>query len=544
MPVDKTEGGKMSGTGNGERRFSAGDGGFSTTPRQAFFGFAVLSPLVVALLGLLLPIMWWALVPLCLAIAVGMHDAFQRSHAILRQYPILGHGRYLAEAIRPEIQQYFVESDTNGAPFSREVREIVYQRAKGQRDKLPFGTQLDVYEPGYEFIGHSMYPKTLVDADSRVTIGGPTCTQPYSASLLNVSAMSFGALSSAAITALSTGARRGGFAHNTGEGGVSRYHLAGGADLIWQIGTGYFGCRNDRGRFDPDMFAEQAEHPSIKAIEIKLSQGAKPGHGGILPGAKVTEEIAKTRRVPVGKDVNSPPAHTAFDSAHGLLEFVDELRTLSEGKPVGFKLCVGQPDEFRAVVDAMVESGIRPDFITVDGAEGGTGAAPPELSDSMGMPLREGLSFVHQTLVSAGERDGIRIIAAGKVATGFDVARCLSLGADLCYSARAMMLALGCIQARKCHTNHCPVGIATQDQGRAQALVVGDKATRVHQFHRETIANFIELLGAAGCSHPSELELAHISRRIDQQTIVSYEEIFGQVEDVPVASPVRLARSA
>ncbi len=502
--------------------------------RHTFFGFSMVAPAVVAAAGIVWTPALLALVVVLPIVVVGLYDAFQPSHAILRAYPVLGHGRYLAERIRPEIQQYFVESNTNGAPFSRATRETVYQRAKGERDKLPFGTQLDVYEPGYEYLAHSMYPKPApVNAD-RVVIGGPSCTQPYSASLLNVSAMSFGSLSGQAVRALSKGAAAGGFAMNTGEGGVSPHHLSGGADLIWQIGTGYFGCRTATGEFDPDMFASQAAHPSIKAIEIKLSQGAKPGHGGILPGAKVTPEVAAIRRVPVGETVISPASHRTFDSAEGLMWFVAKLRELSGGKPIGFKLCVGRPSDVAALAEAMERTGVRPDFITVDGAEGGTGAAPPELSDSVGMPMREGLTLVHDTLLAWGMRDDVRVIAAGKIATGFDMVRALSLGADLCNSARAMMLALGCIQARRCHTNECPVGVATQDPARSVALVVDDKARRVQQFHHETIVNFLELVGAAGCGHPSELDRGHVHRRLDRLRVASYAEIYpGTPVDFP-----------
>ena len=504
------------------------------TARRMFFVFALVGPLATIGAGLIWPTLLWLLVPLCLLIVLGLRDTFQSGHAILRTYPILGHGRYLAELIRPEIQQYFVESDTNGTPFSRETRTIVYQRAKGQRDKLPFGTQLDVYQPGHEFLSHSMYPKPAPTDEVRVTIGGTECTQPYSASLLNISAMSFGALSAAAVTALSRGAAAGGFAMNTGEGGISPYHLEGGADLIWQIGTAYFGCRTTAGAFDPTMFTDQVANPAIKAVEIKLSQGAKPGHGGILPGAKVTPEIAAIRGVEVGRTVISPPSHSAFHQSAELLDFVRLLRNLSHGKPVGFKLCVGRRSEIEAIISAMAETGIRPDFITIDGSEGGTGAAPPELSDSVGMPLREGLSLVDDLLVEMDQRQHIRLFAAGKVATGFDMVRCLALGADLCYSARAMMMALGCIQARRCHSNECPVGVATQDPRRTVALVVGNKAKRVERFQRETIAHFLELVGAAGCDHPSELSRHHINRRIDQTRVASYDEIY---PSTPVALP-------
>lgn len=496
-------------------------------PRQVFLVFAALCPSSLFGVGLVFPAAWWLLIPVVPLTAIGLHDCFQSKHAILRSYPLLGHGRFLAERIRPEIQQYFVETNNNGMPFSRETREIVYSRSKGQQDKLPFGTQVDVYEAGHEFLAHSLYPKTNSSQDVRVRIGGSSCSRPYNASLLNISAMSFGALSEAAILALSRGAAKGGFAHNTGEGGVSPHHLAGGADLIWQIGTGYFGCRTPDGRFDPDMFRTQASNPAVKMIEIKLSQGAKPAHGGILPASKLTDEIASIRKVELGHDVISPPSHSVFDSPDGLLLFVAKLRDLSDGKPVGFKLCIGDRSEVLDLVAAMSAIRIFPDFIVVDGAEGGTGAAPPELSDSVGLPLREGLDLMHKALTEAGVRSEISVIAAGKVATGFDMARCFALGADLCYSARAMMLSLGCIQARRCHTNECPVGVATQDKSRSKALVVSDKAKRVEHFHRETVRNFLELVGAAGCDHPSQLSLQHIHRRIDQATVATYEEIYG-----------------
>lgn len=511
------------------------------SPRQVFLVLAGSTPVILLGAGLLWPPLWWLLPPAVALIAIGLHDCFQTSHAILRTYPLLGHGRFLAERIRPEIQQYFVESETNGKPFSRETRATVYSRAKGQEDKLPFGTQLDVYADGHEFLTHSLFPEAVPITEPRVLVGSAACLQPYAASLLNISAMSYGALSDAAVTALSRGAAAGGFAHNTGEGGVSPYHLAGGADLIWQIGTGYFGCRTLDGRFDPDRFSTQAAAPTVKMIEIKLSQGAKPAHGGILPAAKLTVEIAGIRGVEVGQDVISPSSHSAFHSPEGLLGFIAQLRELSGGKPVGFKLCVGDRSEVADLVAAMVSTGIVPDFITVDGAEGGTGAAPPELSDYVGMPLREGLDVVNRALIDAGVRDDIRLIAAGKIATGFDMARCFALGADLCYSARAMMLSLGCIQARRCHTNECPVGVATQDPARSKALVVPDKAKRVEYFHRATVENFLELVGAAGCQNPSELALRHIYRRIDQATVASYERIY---HPLPASPPIRRGSDA
>ena len=504
------------------------------TVRRWFLIFAVVAPTVLGALAYRWHIVAWVLAPVLAIVAIGTIDSIQTRHSILRLYPVVGHLRFLAERIRPEVQQYFIETNTNGTPFSRETREIVYQRSKGQRDNLPFGTQLDVYQPGHEFLHHSITPRKPREVDPRVVIGGPDCTQPYSSSHLNVSGMSFGALSEAAIRALNRGAAIGGFAHNTGEGGVSPYHLFG-ADLIWQIGTGYFGCRTPGGEFDRAMFADAAAEPAIKAIEIKISQGAKPGHGGILPKTKLTPEIAEIRGVPLGVDVISPPAHSAFESPEELVDFIADMRSLAEGKPVGIKFCLGQVGELDRLITVMSDSGITPDFITIDGAEGGTGAAPPELVDHVGMPLRDALSITHQHLQASGLRPHIRLIAAGKIATGLDMVRALALGADLCYSARAMMLSLGCIQARRCHTNDCPVGIATQDPARSRALVVGDKAQRVARFHTETIANFLELVAVTGCDHPRELGLAHLSRRSPDGTVSSYEEIYTLLDLAPPA---------
>jgi glutamate synthase domain-containing protein 2 len=342
--------------------------------------------------------------------------------------------------------------------------------------------------------------------------------------------MSFGSLSRNAVLALSQGARMGGFAHNTGEGGVSPYHVEGGADLIWQIGTGYFGCRDELGGFSPERFAERSSHPQVKMIEVKLSQGAKPGHGGILPAAKVTPEIASIRGVPLGRDVLSPPGHSAFSTPIGMFEFVSRLRELSGGKPVGFKLCVGKRREFIAMCKAMVETDLLPDFITVDGGEGGTGAAPFEFTNHVGSPLVEGLIFVHNALVGYGLRDRIRVLCSGKIVSGFDLIKRLSLGADAGYSARGMMLALGCIQALRCNSNHCPVGVATQDPGLTAGLVVGDKNARVAAFHRETLESTAELLGAMGLRSSSELRPWHILRRTGPDAIHHYGEIHRYLE--------------
>ena len=449
-------------------------------------------------------------------IGVGLLDVQQKHHAILRNYPIIGHFRFLLEFIRPEIRQYFIESDAEAVPFSRAQRSLVYARAKGASDKRPFGTLLDVRAPGYEWINHSVAPSQIDGHDFRVRVGGYDGTQPYDISLFNVSAMSFGALSANAIMSLNLGAKMGGFAHDTGEGSISRHHRAHGGDLIWEIGSGYFGCRTEDGHFSDEKFVINATDPQVKMIEIKLSQGAKPGHGGVLPGPKVTEEIAEARGVKVGEDCVSPAAHSSFSTPLELMAFIRKLRQLSGGKPVGFKLCIGHPWEWFAMVKAMIETGTSPDFIVVDGAEGGTGAAPLEFSDHMGMPMLEGLRLVHNTLVGVGLRDRIRLGASGKIISGFDVARTLALGADWCNSARGFMFALGCIQAQTCHSGNCPTGVTTQDPQRQIALVVPSKAERVKSFHHLTLESLQELMQSAGIHSPSELKLHHIERRISE----------------------------
>jgi glutamate synthase domain-containing protein 2 len=458
-----------------------------------------------------------ALVGLFLA-GLGLRDTTQRRHSVLRNYPVIGHLRFLLEFIRPEMRQYFIESDNEATPFSRQQRSLVYQRAKGDPDKRPFGTQLDVQAQGYEWINHSMAPTRLASHDFRVTVGdgGSSCTQPYAASVFNISAMSFGALSADAILALNGGARKGGFAHDTGEGSISEHHRVHGGDLIWEIGSGYFGCRDDAGRFDEARFAQAALEPQVKMIELKLSQGAKPGHGGMLPGPKVTPEIARARGVPVGVDCVSPARHSAFDTPVELLRFIERLRRLSGGKPVGFKLCIGHPWEWFAICKAMLETGLVPDFIVVDGAEGGAGAAPLEFTDHVGAPLQEGLLLVHNTLVGLNLRSRVKIGAAGKVVSAFDIARCMALGADWCNSARGFMFALGCIQAQACHTGSCPTGVTTQDERRQRALVVPDKTERVWRFHQNTLEALKELVQAAGLSHPGEINATHIVRRVAQ----------------------------
>ena len=455
----------------------------------------------------------WALLFAFLSV-VGMHDLQQTHHAILRNYPIIGHIRFMLETIRPELRQYFLESETEAAPFSRAQRSLVYARAKGQSDKRPFGTQLDVKTVGYEWLTHSVTPTDIEGHDFRVQIGGAHCQHPYNISLFNVSAMSFGALSANAIMALNQGASMGGFAHDTGEGSISRYHRVHGGDLIWEIGSGYFGCRDESGFFSAEKFQENAASPQVKMIEIKLSQGAKPGHGGVLLGPKVTPEIAEARGVAVGEDCVSPNSHSSFSTPVELLQFVQKLRELSNGKPVGFKLCIGHPWEWFGIAKAMQETGILPDFIVVDGSEGGTGAAPLEFSDHMGMPLQEGLRLVHNTLLGLNLRQHIRLGASGKIVSAFDMVRVIALGADWCNSARGFMFALGCIQAQTCHTGHCPTGVTTQDAKRQVALVVPDKAQRVRNFHRNTLESLKELLEAAGLHSPTELSLRHVMRRV------------------------------
>lgn len=457
---------------------------------------------------------------------LGAWNLSQSRHSILRNYPVIGHVRWLIETIRPEIRQYLLEGENEQTPFSRAQRSLVYKRSKAISADQPFGTMFDVYADGYEFIQHSVRPADPVDSTTfRTTIGNDQCKQPYSASVFNISAMSFGSLSANAIRALNRGAAKGGFYHDTGEGGVSLHHREFGGDLVWEIASGYFGCRTNDGRFDSDEFAKQASDPQIKMIEIKLSQGAKPGHGGILPGKKVTAEIAEARGVAIGEDCISPARHSAFKTPLEMMAFVGQLRTLSGGKPVGFKLCIGQPWEFMAIVKAMLESGIVPDFVVVDGGEGGTGAAPVEFTNRIGMPMREGLLFVHNVLIGAGLRGRIKIGAAGKIISAFDLATVLAIGADWTNSARGYMFALGCIQSMNCHTNRCPTGVATQDQSRQRALVVPDKAERVRQFHDQTVRALADMLAAAGLSHPDDLQPHHVAHRICRTEVRQFDQM-------------------
>ena len=474
---------------------------------------------------------WFYVVPILfgLLVATGTWDLVQRKHTVSRNYPILAHFRYFLESIGPEIRQYFIQSDTDERPFSREQRTIVYQRAKNVLDKRPFGSQLGMYDEGFEWINHSLQPSTLKDADFRIVIG-KQCAKPYNASVFNISAMSFGSLSANAILSLNTGAKMGDFYHDTGEGSISRYHREPGGDLVWEIGSGYFGCRNKDGTFNEEIFARNATLDQVKMIEVKLSQGAKPGHGGILPGEKVTPEIAEARGVEAGKDVVSPASHSAFSTPKEFLEFLEKLRDLSGGKPVGFKLAIGHPWEWFAIVKAMLETGKTPDFIVVDGGEGGTGAAPLEFINRLGTPMTEALLLVHNTLVGTNLREHIAIGAAGKITSAFNIARTLALGADWCNAARGYMFSLGCIQALNCHTGRCPSGVATQDPRRSKKLDVQDKSQRVYNYHKNTLEALMNLLEASGLKHPSELGPEHIIRRTSKTEIHSYMDLFTFLE--------------
>jgi len=460
-----------------------------------------------------------------LYISVGMYDVLQKKHTILRMYPVIGHIRYILEYIRPEIRQYFVANDTEELPFSREIRSIVYQRSKNALDTTPFGTKHRIDLPGYLFCKHSLSPQHFPEANTRVLIGNKSCKQPYLASILNISAMSFGSLSANAIMALNKGAKKGDFYHNTGEGGLSPYHKQGG-DLCFQLGTAYFGCRTDDGGFDEKKFKALSNLDSVKMIELKLSQGAKPSHGGILPKEKISNEIAEIRGIRDDEDCVSPPFHSEFNSPKTLLLFIKKLRDLSAGKPVGFKLCIGKKSEFMSICKAMIKIKIYPDFITVDGSEGGTGAAPLEFTNRIGMTIDESIIFVHNCLIGSNLRDKIRVIASGKVATGFDVLKKLSIGADICNAARSMMFALGCIQSLNCHNNSCPSGIATQSKLRSKALFVADKAERVNNYHNNTIRSFRELAGALGVDSLKKLEPGLIYKRNEMKGSISYLELF------------------
>ncbi|VEB39279.1 glutamate synthase [Legionella sainthelensi] len=492
--------------------------------RQWYIGFGVALLITLAFFIMLSDIRWFVafLIPV---IIIWIYDLVQTKHTILRNFPVLGHVRYFLEFLRPEIQQYFIATDESELPYNRETRSLIYERAKNTRDTIPYGTERDILSVGYTWALHSLAPKHHSEVESRIVVGGPDCLQPYNASRFNISGMSFGSLSGKAIMAMNKGAMIGGFAQSTGEGGLSPYHLQGG-DIVFQIGTAYFGCRDAQGNFDEKEFAAEANRKEVKMIEIKLSQGAKPSHGGILPAAKLTAEIAKARKVSMGQDVVSPIAHTAFSTPIGLLHFIKKLRDLSHGKPVGFKLCLGRRDEFLAICKAMLKTNILPDFITVDGAEGGTGAAPVEYTNFIGTPLEAGLVFVHNALVGINVRDKVRIICSGKVANGFDLLTNIALGADMCNAARAMMLATGCLQTKQCNANTCPTGVATQSKRLQYGLVVDDKKYRVANFHKNTMKSFLEMVGSLGLDNPSDLKPNHIMRRVSVQEVKSFNEIY------------------
>lgn len=504
--------------------------------KNKFITISVVSTIAIIAISQIWNPFYYSFILVLPLILMGIYDLIQKKHTIRRNYPLVGRIRYLLESFRPELMQYFIETDTQGRPINRIWRSLVYQRAKKVTSTTPFGTQMNVYRSGYEWMDHSMYAKNNVkdihkQEYPKVKIGNSSCKQPYEMSLLNISAMSFGSLSNRAVLSMNKGAKIGSFAQNTGEGGISSYHLKHGGDLIWQVGTGYFGCRAKDGGFSEEFYTENATRPSVKMIELKISQGAKPGHGGILPAKKNTPEIAKIRGIEPFQDVHSPPAHSTFSNPEEFMYFIKRLKDLSGGKPVGFKLCIGKKQEFIDLCQAMLKTGIIPDFITVDGGEGGTGAAPIEFSNSIGMPLREGLVFVHDTLVGFDLKKDIKLIAAGKIITGFHMARVISLGADVCNSARAMMLAVGCIQALQCNTNTCPVGVATQKKTLIKGIDVGDKAVRIANYQEETIHSFLEMLAAAGLDKPENIERRHINRRIGMHKVAKFSEIYPEFEN-------------
>lgn len=510
--------------------------------RYGVFLAVLVLTIVCGLLAFSHAVAAWFLIVLLPLTLLGIWNLFQPQHTLMRNYPIIAHCRWIFEELRPYLRQYIVEGDLERNPYNLDERLVIYARAKGEEDAHPFGTELDVYSQRYEWLTHSMAPRPKAEKPFRVDVGGPHCKRPYAASLLNISAMSFGSLGAKSIEALNLGAAKGGFYHDTGEGAVSRYHTIHGGDLVWEIGSGYFGCRNQDGSFDAGAFEEQASIDQIKMIEIKLSQGAKPGHGGMLPGEKVTEEIAEARRVPVGTDCISPPYHTAFSTPRGLLAFAAKLRDLSGGKPVGIKLCVGRPHELFALMKAMREDGPSLDFIVIDGAEGGTGAAPQEFSDHIGMPLREGLILARNALVGTGLKKDIRLVASGKVKSAYSIAANCAIGADWCNAARAFMFALGCVQSMRCHTGRCPTGVATQDAGRQRGLVIDDKAPRVQRFHEATMDTLNEIVAAAGCDHPDELRPHHLHHRLSAVETRAIDRIYpfldpGELIDAPEDTP-------
>jgi glutamate synthase domain-containing protein 2 len=497
--------------------------------RRIFYMACIVTLLFMGMLYLIWPPVLYFLFLVIPLIILGLYDVTSK-HNVLRNYPVIGHLRYMFEFIRPEIQQYFVATNQSGRPYSREMRNLIYARAHNELETHPFGTEHDIDSSGYHFANHSLNVKKTSDEAKRISVGGPACQKPYLASRINISGMSFGALSKNAVMAMNLGAKIGNFFQNTGEGGLTHYHLKNGGDIVWQLGTGYFGCRTQDGKFDEKQFAEKANLDQVKMIEIKISQGAKPSHGGVLPAAKIDEEIAKFRGVPMGQDCLSPPTHSAFSTPIEMMHFIQKLREMTHGKPIGFKLCIGHKSEFMSMCKAMLKTGIMPDFITVDGAEGGTGAAPLEFSNRLGMPINEGLAFVHNCLVGTNLRDKIRIIASGKVATGFDVVMKVALGANMCNIARPMMFSVGCIQALRCNENTCPTGVTTQDEARAKALVVEYKGPHVANFQHHTMESFLDITGAMGVDHPDHLTPDMIFLRSSERESINYSDVFNYIE--------------
>lgn len=457
---------------------------------------------------------------------IGLYDVLQRDDNILRNYPVVGHLRYLALKVRPEIHQYFIAGEQESRPFNWEIRQHITFYAHNLNSYHPFGTVHNIHAMDYDNTEHSMIVKDVPEEEFRVLVGGDQCSKPYLASRINISAMSYGALSQTAVEAFNRAAKLGNFAQNTGEGGLSKYHLEPGGDIIFQVGTGYFSCRTKDGKFDPERFKACAVHEQVKMIELKISQGAKPSHGGVLPGVKVSKEIAAVRLVEPFVDCISPPMHSAFSTPIGMMEFIQKLRELSGGKPVGFKICIGKFHEFLAIIKAMLQTKILPDFITIDGAEGGTGAAPLEFTNYIGTPLDDALIFAHNALVGTGLRDKIRLIASGKMTNGFDMLSKAALGADMFNMARSMMFSLGCVQSRRCHNNTCPTGITTQNPALYYAVVPHKKAPEIVSYYERTKKRFLLILGACGLEKFSNISPDLIRRRIDVNTTKTYGEIY------------------
>ncbi|MBH9536514.1 FMN-binding glutamate synthase family protein [Novosphingopyxis sp. YJ-S2-01] len=505
------------------------DGGLE---RNLGFWLPLLLVAVTVALGVWVsPGFFWALILFAPLLLIAIWDLAQSKHSLRRNYPLSARFRWLFEDLRPFLRSYIVEGPLEGRPFDRVSRSLVYARAKKQEDAHPFGTELDVYSEEYEALCHSINPNPNAPKRTRVHVGTDQCSKPYDAARLNISAMSFGALGSHAIEALNLGAKIGDFYHDTGEGGLSPYHLKHGGDIVWELGSGYFGARQKDGSFDPDAFQDKAQHDQVKMTEIKLSQGAKPGHGGLLPAPKVTQEIADTRQVPAHEDCLSPPGHSAFSTPREMLEFAAKMRDLSGGKPVGIKLCVGMPHEVFAICKAMLDSGIYLDFIVVDGGGGGTGAAPLELSDHVGLPLRIGLYYVNNALIGTGLKGKIKLAASEKVFSGSSIAMNAALGANWCNAARAFMFSLGCVQSLRCHTGTCPTGVATSSPARQRGLVIPDKAQRVANFQSKTLDSLHDIVVACGLESPDEFTPHHLRQWKNNAEMVPWSRIVNEVEE-------------